>query len=59
MHNCTNCGRPVRRQREGGFCWLCDRVWERTINQDRLGSDAGRAADARLQEIALACGASQ
>lgn len=50
---CSNCDRPLRREREAGLCWLCDRVWERTVAQsDRLGYDAGSLADARLRELA-------
>ncbi len=51
-NSCTNCGRPVRKARESGFCWLCDRTWEQTVSQDRYGTDAGKIADERLRLIA-------
>jgi hypothetical protein len=52
---CTNCTRPVRRVREDGLCWVCERIWTRTMEQeDRYGSDTGGLADARLRDAALA-----
>jgi hypothetical protein len=55
MPDCSNCGRPVRVQRDGDLCWECARVWDRTIAQsDRFGIDAGKVADVRLRELAEA-----
>jgi len=51
-NSCANCGRPVQKAREGGFCWLCHRTWERTVSQDRYGTDAGKIADSRLRDLA-------
>ncbi len=55
MHDsCMNCGRRIIRQREGGFCWVCDRIWTRTMAQSHpFGDHTGFVAQARLQEAAL------